>query len=102
MVHITESTITIENERATLEDKLDLENSIDSLIQDGYSVIYLDLSNPRYLPSELMGLLMWKKKMLVEQNKNIRISKLNANLKSVFENALLMDFFEIDSHTTIV
>ncbi|MFW6365486.1 MAG: hypothetical protein ACOC2H_03305 [Spirochaetota bacterium] len=100
MVYINGSTIIIESEKATLEDKLDLDNAIDSLIEIGYETIYLDLGTPRYLPSELMGLLMWKKKELMEKNRNIRISRISSNLKTVFENALLIDFFEIDAQTT--
>lgn len=102
MVYISNETIVIDNERATLEDKIDLENAIESILTEGYSTIYLDLSRPKYLPSEMMGLLMWKKKILMEENKNIRISRLSCNLKDVFENAFLTDFFEIDSKTAII
>jgi hypothetical protein len=101
MVRIENNIIIIENERATLEDKMILEESIDRLIEQGNSIVYIDLSYPQYLPSELMGFLMWKKKILLEQNKNIKISRLSANLKAIFDNALLLDFFEIDDTTII-
>ncbi len=102
MVHITDGTIIVENEKATLQDKIDLEDAVDTLIAEGSQLIYIDLSNPQYLPSELMGFLMWKKKLLMEENKNICITKLSYNLKTVFDNALLTDFFEINGKTEII
>ena len=102
MIKVSGSTITVINEKATLEDKLDLENAIDALTAEGADTIYLDLGQTLHLPSELMGLLMWKKKVLNEANIDIEISKISSTLKIVFETAHLIDFFNINSKTVIV
>ncbi|MDA3900776.1 MAG: hypothetical protein PF637_09695 [Spirochaetes bacterium] len=101
MIKVNGSSITLINERATLEDKLELENTIDSLAGDGMGTIYLDLSQTLYLPSELMGLLMWKKKVLNEENKEIVISHISSTLMAIFESAHLVDFFNINGNTKI-
>jgi len=101
MVTLENSTIVIHNERASLEDKIEIENFIENLVQDGVMVIYVDLTLPVYLPSELLGLLMWKKRELNEGGRNIVVKKINSTLKSIFDNARLTDFFEI-SNSSIV
>ncbi|MBN2436099.1 MAG: hypothetical protein JXK07_12610 [Spirochaetes bacterium] len=102
MIKVSGSTIIVINEKATLEDKLDLENTIDALIAEGFNRIYLDLGQTLHLPSELMGLLMWKKKVLNEDNIDIVISRISSTLKTVFETAHLIDFFEINNDTLVV
>lgn len=101
MVTLENSTIVIHNERASLEDKIEIETYIDSLVQEGVQTIIVDLSLPVYLPSELLGLLMWKKKELNEEGRTIVISKINPTLKAIFDNARLTDFFEISSNALI-
>lgn len=102
MIKVSGSTIIVLNEKATLEDKIDLENTIDALIAEGFKKIYLDLGQTLHLPSELMGLLMWKKKVLNEGNIDIVISRISSTLKTVFETAHLIDFFEINNETLVV
>jgi len=101
MVTLEDSTIVIHNERASLEDKIEIENFIETLVQEGATVIYVDLALPVYLPSELLGLLMWKKKELNEEGRNIIIKKINSTLKSIFDNARLTDFFEISDSSVM-
>ncbi len=101
MVTLNNSTIIIHNERASLEDKIEIETFIDTLLQEGTRTINLDLSNPVYLPSELLGLLMWKKRELFEEGCSVVITKINPTLKSIFDNARLTEFFEITESSVI-
>jgi anti-anti-sigma regulatory factor len=96
MVIVKNCTIYIDSKRATLEDKVEIEDAISRLLAEGYKLIEIDLSMAQYLPSELIGLLMWEKKTMDKEGKRMVISKINSTLAKIFENALLSDFFEID------
>jgi anti-anti-sigma regulatory factor len=101
MVHCEGTTIVIDSEKASFEDKIEIETFLNTLLEEGSTTVYLDLSLTQHLPSELMGFLMWKKKLMEEQNKKLVISKLNANLRHILESALLLEFFGIDQNTEI-
>lgn len=96
MITIKDTTICIENTEATLEDKIEIEKAMEQLFLEGADEIYLDLSQTNYLPSELVGLLMWKKKSIEEAGKSIIISKISHALYKIFENALLVEFFNLN------
>jgi len=102
MITVDSFTIIINSEKATLEDKIDLEASINNIVAEGGKQIFLDLGCTTYIPSELMGLLMWKKKELLEKGVHIKIIRITGILKIIFDNAMLTDFFEINSQTLIV
>ena len=102
MVVREDNTILIDSERATLGDKADFEKAVTFLVQSGHKSINVDLGKTIYLPSELMGFMMWKKKELIDIKVNFRISAISSSLKKIFDNAMLSQFFEIDSSTEIV
>ncbi len=95
MVTVENNTITLLCEKATTDDKLEVEYAVERLLREGATVIYFDLSKTIYLPSTLMGYLMWKKQELQRKGKDIQIIALSASLRKVFEETRLIDFFGI-------
>ncbi|MCX8123253.1 MAG: hypothetical protein N3F66_03705 [Spirochaetes bacterium] len=95
MVTVENNTIIIHCEKATPDDKMEVEYAVERLLRAGATVIYFDLSKTIYLPSTLMGYLMWKKQELQKQGKDIQIISMSASLKKVFEDMRLLDFFGI-------
>lgn len=95
MVHVSENMVIIDNPRATLEDKAEFEAAVSRLTQEGARLIMVDLSRTTYLPSELMGYLMGKKKEFLDRGMDIRITAISAPLKHVFDDAKISDFFQV-------
>jgi anti-anti-sigma regulatory factor len=102
MITVSENTIIIDSERASLEDKVHFENAVSSIVHNGVKEVRIDLGATIYLPSELMGFMMWKKKELQELKIKFTIVRISENLKKIFDNAMLTEFFEISSKTTEV
>ena len=96
------NTVMIDSERATLGDKADFEKEVTFLVQSGVKSINVDLGRTIYLPSELMGFMMWKKKELIDIKVDFRISAISSSLKKIFDNAMLSQFFEINSATEVI
>ena len=97
MISIDKNRITIKSDRATLEDKADFDSAISSIIASGENEIIVDIGNTSYLPSELMGLLMWKKKELKTKNIDLRIIRISSSLKKIFDTAMISDFFSLEN-----
>ncbi len=95
MVTVENNTITIHCEKATIDDKHEVEYAVERLLHSGFNVILFDLSKTIYLPSTLLGYLMWKKQQLTKQGKDIQIIALSSALKKVFEEMRLIEFFGI-------
>ena len=93
MVTVENNIITLHCEKATVDDKVEVEYAVERLLQSGATVIYFDLSKTIYLPSTLMGYLMWKKQDLQKQNKDIIIIAISPSLRKVFEETRLIEFF---------
>jgi len=74
---------------------VEVEYAVSRLLQQGATVIYFDLSKTIYLPSTLMGFLMWKKQDLQKQGKDIQIIAISQSLRKVFEETRLIEFFGI-------
>ena len=101
MITCSENIIRIESERATLEDKTDFDAALSTLCAHGFTEILIDLGDTNYLPSELMGLLMWKKKDLKRRGVELNICRISFSLKKVFDTAMVSDFFGLDSAEVI-
>ncbi|MGL4370030.1 MAG: STAS domain-containing protein [Spirochaetota bacterium] len=97
MITCCNNIIRIESERATLEDKADLDSALLRFSAQGYTEMLIDLGGTNYLPSEMMGLLMWKKKDLKRCGIDLKIYRISGSLKRVFDTAMISDFFELDS-----
>ena len=97
MVDVQGNTIIINSERASADDKIDFATAISRLEAEGNHEIRLDLSNTVYLPSELMGLLMWKKRELGERGTKIIISAISDPLRNTFDNAMISSFLELNT-----
>lgn len=95
MITVEQHTIIIHSDKATIEDKLEVEYAVERLINSGAQIIYIDLSKPVYLPSVLIGYLMWKKQNLHKSSKDIIITRLSTPLQKLFEEMRLIDFFGI-------
>ncbi len=95
MVTVENNTITLHCEKASHYDKLEVEFAVERLLQGGATIIYFDLSKTIYLPSTLMGYLMWKKQDLQKKGKDIQIIALSSSLRKVFEETRLIEFFGI-------
>ena len=95
MVTIENNIIILHCEKATPDDKMEVEYAVERLLYAGATVIYFDLSKTIYLPSTLMGYLMWKKQDLQNKGKNIQIIALSTSLRKVFEEMRLIEFFGI-------
>ena len=102
MILLENSVIIIDNERASLDDKVHFEHTVTALLEKGAREIAVDLGRTVYLPTELMGFMMWKKKELAEQGIRFRIGRISASLKRIFDNAMLSDFFEINNTTEVI
>lgn len=96
MVECIRNVITLSSDRATLEDKTEIDAMISTLIASGEKEILVDLGATSYLPSELMGLFMWKKKELDSRGIKLRITSISASLYRIFDTAMITDFFNID------
>ena len=96
MVQCINNIITLSTDRATLEDKTEIDAMISSLIASNEKEILVDLGATSYLPSELMGLFMWKKKELDSKGIKLRIVKISAPLYRIFDTAMITDFFDLD------
>jgi anti-anti-sigma regulatory factor len=96
MVKCINNVITLDSDRATLEDKTEIDAMISSLIASGAKEIHVDLGSTSYLPSELMGLFMWKKKELVGKGISLRIIRISESLYRIFDTAMIIDFFNLD------
>jgi anti-anti-sigma regulatory factor len=97
MVSTLENTILVENQKATLEDKSAFAAQLSTLQSRGLSEINIDFSHTLYLPSEMMGLLMWKKKEFKLKGIKLNIIKISSTLKTFFDNMQISEFFELDS-----
>ena len=95
MITVENNTITIHCEKVSHDDKLEVEYAVERLLHNGATVINLDLSKTIYIPSTLMGFLMWKKQELQKQGKDIKIIAISPSLRKVFEDMHLIDFFDI-------
>ena len=95
MVTVENNIITLHCEKATPDDKVEVEYAVERLLQSGATVIYFDLSKTIYLPSTLMGYLMWKKQELQKKGKDIQIIAISPSLRKVFEETRLIEFFGI-------
>lgn len=95
MITVEQHTIIIHSDKATVEDKLEVEYAVDRLLQGGAQIVYIDLAKPMYLPSVLIGYLMWKKQNLQKSGKAIIITQLSKSLRNLFEEMHLIDFFGI-------
>ncbi len=69
---------------------------MERLLADGHDEIQVDLSTTIYIPSTLMGYLMWKKQQLKKKEKNIKIIAISESLRKVFDEARISDFFELN------
>ena len=96
MITVKEHTITILSEKATIDDKMEVEFAVERLLLSGATVIYFDLSKTIYLPSTLIGYLMWKKQDLQKKGKDIQIIAISSSLRKVFEETRLIEFFGIN------
>ena len=102
MIFSQNNRIIIDCEKASLEDKNEFEKAVAKIIHAGHKEILIDLGKTTYLPSELMGFMMWKKKELGEAKIQFTIDSISSSLKRLFDNAMLSDFFEISSKTKIL
>ncbi|MGQ9844520.1 MAG: STAS domain-containing protein [Spirochaetota bacterium] len=95
MITVENNVITLHCEKAILDDKLEVEYAVERLLISGVNVIYIDLSKTIYLPSTLIGYLMWKKQELQKKNKDIIIIAISQSLRKLFEETRLIGFFGI-------
>jgi anti-anti-sigma regulatory factor len=102
MVTTKSNCIIIESNKATLEDKYLFETQLSVLIASGATIVKIDLGNTGYLPSELMGFLMWKKKDLHNKGITLVISRISEMLKSFFDSAKISEYFELSEAEVVV
>lgn len=101
MVTSSGNTILVENEKATLDDKSLFAAQLSTLIAGGHTVINIDFGKTEYLPSEMMGLLMWKKKDFKTKGIELRIVRISGTLRNFFDNMQISRFFELESAETV-
>lgn len=95
MVTIEGKTIVIDNPRATLDDKTAFENAVNKLINKNNTIINVDLSKTVYIPSELLGYIMGKKRALNSRGMDIKIIAISEPLKKIFDEAKISDFLGV-------
>ena len=95
MVTIEGKTIVIDNPRATLDDKTAFENAVNKLINENNTIINVDLSKTVYIPSELLGYIMGKKRALNSRGMDIKIIANSEPLKKIFDEAKISDFLGV-------
>ncbi len=95
MITIAGNKITIESTRATDEDKAAFEDAVNAIIDEGYAEVMVDLSMTVYIPSELLGYLMGKKKSLMGAHKDLKITAISESLKRIFDEARISDFLGV-------
>jgi len=95
MITIDNNKITIETTRATLDDKVAFEDAVNTVVEAGHAVVLVDLSQTIYLPSELLGYLMGKKKSLMNEGKDIKITAISESLKRIFDEARISEFLGV-------
>mgnify|MGYP000846017845 CR=1 FL=1 len=95
MVTIEGKTIVIDNPRATLDDKTAFENAVNKLINENNTIINVDLSKTVYIPSELLGYIMGKKRALNSRGMDIKIIAISEPLKKIFDEAKISDFLGV-------
>lgn len=96
MIIIKGNTLTIDNSAATLDDKDEFALKLDLMINSGHKEINIDLGMTSYLPSEMMGLIMWRKRDLQKKGIAFNIVRISQSLKDLFDTTQLSDYFEID------
>jgi anti-anti-sigma regulatory factor len=99
MVTLNNNTIILDNEKTTIEDKRRVETQLALLVNTGHTEIFVDLGMTSFLPSELLGLLMWKKRELRKKGITLEIVRISQTLKSLFDGDKISDYFEIDKAT---
>lgn len=95
MVTIIGNKIIIDSSRATLDDKSSFEQAVNTIIEGGANEIVVDLSKTVYLPSELLGYLMGKKRALMGKGMDIKIIAISDPLKRVFDEARISGFLGV-------
>ncbi|RPI92045.1 MAG: hypothetical protein EHM32_09710 [Spirochaetales bacterium] len=95
MVTILGNKIIIDSSRATLDDKSAFEQAVNTVIEGGASEVLVDFSKTVYLPSELLGYLMGKKRALMGKGMDIKIIAISEPLKRVFDEARISGFLGV-------
>ena len=95
MITIIGNKIIIDSSRATLDDKASFEQAVNSILEGGATEIMVDLSKTVYLPSELLGYLMGKKRALMGKGMDIKIAAISEPLKRVFDEARISGFLGV-------
>jgi anti-anti-sigma regulatory factor len=97
MVTLNNNTIVFDNEKTTIEDKRRFEAQLTLLINSGHTEIFVDIGMTSFLPSELLGLLMWKKSELKKKGIEFKITRISQVLKSLFDDGRISDYLDIRS-----
>jgi anti-anti-sigma regulatory factor len=96
MVTFNNNTIILDNEKTTLDDKRRVELQLTTLVNTGHTVILIDLGMTSFIPSELLGFLMWKKRELRKKGIELKITRISQVLKSLFDDGRISDYFDIN------
>jgi hypothetical protein len=96
MIIIKGNTIIIDNGIATLEDKDALAIKLDLMINSGHKEINIDMGMTGFLPSEMMGLIMWRKRDLEKKGIAFNVIRISQSLKDLFDSTQLSKYFGID------
>lgn len=92
MIKIIENLIIVETATISVAEKNDFMSAFIRLINEEKKEILLDLLKTDFLPSELIGFLINKKKMLERKGVTVKITAINDNLKKIFDKINLSAF----------
>jgi anti-sigma B factor antagonist len=87
--------LTLQGERATLQNAWEFRNALSELVDKGEKRILVDLSPVNFADSSFLGVLIHFFKVLVRQDGELRVAGLNPSLRILFEMANLTRLFDI-------
>lgn len=92
MIEINGNTIIINSDKATLIDSRDFQTAFIRLLNEGNDEIRIDLMRPSFIPSELIGFLLDRKRELLRAGNVLRITHINDTLKKTLTKLKICDY----------
>lgn len=99
MITVNDNIVILDSLWPSADDRFDFENAIIKLINEGNKEICIDISKPEYLPSEIIGFIMWKKRELSNAGKNLKIHNISRSLLILFKQAQILQFLGLEEPT---
>lgn len=92
MIEINGNTIIINSDKPTLIDSRDFQMAFIRLLNEGNEEIRIDLLRPSFLPSELIGFLLDRKRALLSAGNVLKIININDTLRKTLIKLKISDY----------